>query len=146
MCLCVGFSDQRVIGVKPSLFLSFSILIWVSYLRIVSHLQKKSPLVKSIMDRCEILSLHKTLLSESGSGASDDFDDEFPTASVPAIRKDGFCVGRYSGGLAIFREKSFKTLLIHVLNLVIELWVLSLELKDKHASFWMSTIFITIEI
>ena len=68
-------------------------------------LRNNVPLVKSILNRCEILLLQETLLSESGSGVLDDFDDDFLTAFVHAVRIYDFFVGRSSGDLAIFFDK-----------------------------------------
>ena len=62
-------------------------------------------MVRSLLNRCEILLIQETHLPESGSGVLDDLDDQIVNAFAPAIRKDDVFVGRSSGGLAIFLNK-----------------------------------------
>ena len=49
--------------------------------------------VKSLLNRCEKLLLHETLLLKSGLGVLDDLDDKFVTAYIPTIRKHNSFVG-----------------------------------------------------
>ena len=78
-------------------------------MRVISYncqsFRNNVPLVKSLLNRCEILLIQETHLPESGSGVLDDLDDQIVNAFAPAIRKDDVFVGRSSGGLAIFLNK-----------------------------------------
>ena len=58
-------------------------------------------LISRLLNKCDILCLQETLLSEDNINILENISDDFSTVHIPSIRKQGNFYGRSSGGLAI---------------------------------------------
>ena len=83
-------------------------------LRITSYncrsLNSNREIVKSLLDKVDILCLQETLVEANNLDIYENLDTNFDYSYVPATRKLDCFVGRANGGLAIFwrRPLNFK--------------------------------------
>ena len=81
-----------------------------SKLRIISYncqsFSIKVNIIQELLNDCDILLLQETLLTENNCMNFDQIDNNFVSASIPAVRANDVTSGRASGGLAIFWRKT----------------------------------------
>ena len=94
----------------------------------------KGPLIHSLLEKCDILCLQETFITECTSNCYDNFHKDFVNAYTPALRKDDMAAGRPSGGQCIYFRKNLN---IDFVPVQITPRLLGLEIKFGNLIYFL---------
>ena len=113
-----------------------------SKLKIISYncqsFNIKGPLIKSLMEKCDLICLQETFVTDCTNSCYDNFHNDFVSAYTPAVRKSETAGGRPSGGLCIYWRKNLD---INFIPVQITSRLLGLEIKFGNLTYFLVNIY-----
>ena len=113
-----------------------------SKLKIISYncqsFNSKGPLINLLMEKCDLICLQETFITDCNNNCFDNFHKDFVNAYTPAVRKGEISEGRPSGGLCIYWRKNLD---INFIPVQITSRLLGLEIKFGNLIYFLINIY-----